>query len=316
MSQSNTAPSASSASSAPAPAPAMSSSQAGRVLSKAVAGGAKKSALEKAIKIYANPATSIFEKVTANDRVAKEVLALSSDTIALGLASELAYLPAVKAVKPYSEDYGYNAMKSEEVKYVETHNGREFFGSRVGQPGQNMGKMNDMKSSFSLAFVNGLTSLVKHKVIRAMNKTFGIGNTNFTYTKATGVYTSGMLFGLAARAAANRQRQAVKKIDTARKHAEKQRLAAAKGPRTPRTKQTKEEKNAKARERRAEKKTAGAAGAAGAVGGLTHAQLSAQVEAQRIAFDAMKANYEALQKAKAELEAQQAQQAALASASK
>jgi hypothetical protein len=259
-------------------------SQAAQILSKAVPSADKKSALQKKQEMFASSKTSIFEKVIANDEISKQFGALTPTMIkeAIHDSGELAVLPAPKGVtrpwvaEPYSTSYGYNATKSEYALVAKPELGREFVNGTIGQPGENKGKLSDMKSCFDLDWVNGLTSLTKHKVIRAMSKAFGSDNTGFVYNKATGVYTSKMLFGAAARAFANRQRQAVKRDDgIKKKHAEKQRRAAARAAKPPRTKQTKEEKNAKARKRRAEKKAAEAAGGPK----LTPAQLAVKYAA-------------------------------------
>lgn len=314
MNQSNTASSSASASSAPA----ITTSQAGRVLSQAVPPIAKKSGLEKKQEQFSNPKTTIFEKVLMLEELAKQCDALTPTMIGNGMheSGELGFIPAADdatelgVATPYSMSYGVNAANDEFALVAKPKHGREVVNGNIGQPGENMGKMSNMKSCFGLTFVNGLTSIAKHKVVKAMIKAFGRDNCGFVYDKATGEYTSKMLFGRAAWAAAKRQRQIVNRDNGLRKrHAEKQRLSAAKAAKPPRTKQTKEEKNARARARRAEKKAAGAAGP------LTKAQLSAKIDAQRVAFEAEKAKLEALEKAVQELEpqpAQPAQQAASA----
>lgn len=247
----------------------ITSSEAASILSRAVPPADRKSALQKRQEMFAGSKTSLKEKVIVNNEISKQFGALTTEMIeeAIHDSGELAVLPAEKGVttvrvaEPYSMSYGFNAAKSEYALVAKPEHGREFVHGYVGKPGENKGKLSDMKSSFDLDWVNGLTPLTKHKVIRAMNKAFGSDNTAFVYNKATGVYTSKMLFGAAARAFANRQRQVVNRDNgIKKKHAEKQSRAAAKAAKIPRTKQTKEEKNAKARKRRAEKKAAEAAG--------------------------------------------------------
>eukprot|EP00729_Bicosta_minor_P002125 gene2125-19685_t len=170
MSQSNTASSASSA-------PEITTAEAASILSKSVPSADKKSALQKKQERFASSKTSVREKVLAMNEIGKQFGALTVDMIveAITDSGEFALLPApdgattVRYATPYSKSYGYNAAKSEHALVALPAHGKEFVHGYVGRPGENKGKLSDMKSCFDLDWVNSLVPIAKHKVIRAMS---------------------------------------------------------------------------------------------------------------------------------------------------